>query len=417
MNSKAWENQAASLIEVQKFGGDLEKQVRKTLGWGTGRAIYDHTRKYRIQIDCAYPDHNCPETIVSVTYSNPDTPGHSNENKLQLKLGELALLKSAYPDLGAVLVLGGTRAAWLPYVIDAFTYFFDEVLFLWDLDGAKRLKEIAHDPATVARKHKKFWADLRASWKNKTLSPVDSPVPIGLVRYAILDELIKSAGASKPMQIPNEIARHCMAASHSAGATEWQHFVNGRWAAIEMSRTFFNPVEAATDLLLTLADFDYKGGLAKDVEIPSFLHQLGMGKTKLSEDFVLHSEELNQPLYIQCKASGGGRQQHGKNIQNRTKEQVARGILYTASLSSQRALTWNEKQFHWICVLDGNWDVTKSERHKYVHMLELAGYDKVFAASDLLNPDLSLKKIDNPLVQYLSHLKCSLKKKAFETKQ
>src|SRR6185437_2592429 len=158
------------------------------------------------------------------------------------------------------------------------------------------------------------------------LSPPGNKPPTGLIRYAILDALVASVGAKKPDEIENEIVRHCMQASLDAGATEWNHFLGKRWEAIEMSRSFFNPVEAVVDLLLKEEKFEHQGGLAKDVDIPSLLHQLGMKRTKLSEDFVLYSNRLKIPVYVQCKASGGGRKLHGKNIQNRTKEQVARGL-------------------------------------------------------------------------------------------
>jgi hypothetical protein len=407
MVDKAWASQAASLVEVQKYGSNLERTVRDLLDWDGGRVLYDAQRNYRAQIDCVYPSLDKPAAIVSVTYSDPDTPGHSNENKLQLKLGELALLKNAYPDLRAVLVLGGTREAWLQYVIKAFQFFYDDVIFLWEAADFERLLKVAADPIIVSLKHQAFWTDLRAGWKQRKLSPAGTKAPMGLVRYAILDELIASAGASEPAKINNEIARHCMQASVAARATEWNHFVAQRWQAIEMSRSYFNPVEAATDLSLRHGRFIYEGGLAKDVDIPSLLHQLGMRRTKLSEDFVLYSEKLDQPVYIQCKASGGGRRQHGKNIQNRTKEQVARGILYTAQIYNEDQLKWKDKHFHWISILDGNWGVTQREPLKYVHMLQTAGYDKLFCASDLLNPDLSLKRKDNPLIDYLrSSLAC-----------
>lgn len=407
MADKAWSNQAASLVEVQQFGGNLERTVRNSLGWEGGRVVYDFLRKYRIQVDCIYPSVSKPEVIVSVTYSNPDSPGHSNENKLQLKLGELALMKNAYPDIRAILVLGGTREAWLQYVIAAFQFFFDKVLFLWDTHDADELLRIGKNPQTVTQKHQPFWTALRASWKSRILSEPHIKPPLGLVRYAILDILVKSSGASTPKEIKNEIARHCMEASlATGGAVEWNHFLAKRWQAIEMSRSYFNPVEAATDLLLRHGRFKFEGGLARDVEISSLLHQLGMKKTKMSEDFVLYSEKLKCPVYIQCKASGGGRTQHGKNIQNRTKEQVARGLLYTAQIDDQKQLVWKEKKFHWIGIVDGDWGVTKREALKYVHMLELAGYDKLIPAADLLNPDFSLKRNDNPLIVYLNSLNC-----------
>jgi len=405
-DEEAWANQAASLVEVQRYGSNLERTVRDSIDWDGGRVRYDAVNGYTIQTDCVHPNLANPDAVVSVTYSNPDVPGHSNENKLQLKLGELALLKNAYPSLRAILVLGGTREAWLPYVIDAFQFFFDEVIFLWDSNDAERLLKLAASPSSVAAKHVDFWSALRTGWSQRTLSPSSATIPNCLVRYAILDALKQSAGATDPANIANEIARHCMQTSLTSGQTEWDHFIAGRWNKIEMSRSYFNPVEAIVDLTLTRAQLAYQGGLAQDVEIPSLLHQLGMTRTKLSEDFVLFSEKLGKPVYVQCKSSGGGRTQHGKNIQNRTKEQVARGILYTAKIENGK-LTWRDKDFHWISVLDGNWGVNRSEAFKYVHMLELAGYDKLFCAADLLDESLQLRTSDNPLVRYLvDELQC-----------
>lgn len=401
--SGAWANQAKSLVEVQKFGGDLEKKVSETLGWPGGRVVYDKERGYSVQADSVYPSAATPTTIVSVTYSNPDTPGHSNENKLQLKLGELALLKFAYPDVSAVLVLGGTRESWLPYVLEAFKYFFDDVIALWDVNDAKKLIKLSKEPTSIKPKHQNFWKDLRAAWAKRKFSAQGAKIPNGLVRYSILDTLKLSAGAAKAQLIKNEIARHCMESSFQNEGTEWKNFLAGHWTAIEMSRSFFNPVEAIVDLSLKLGCFKYEGGLARDVEIPSLLHQLGMNKTKLSEDFILYSEKLGAQVYIQCKASGGGRSQHGKNIQNRTKEQVARGILYTARISKNGELQFRDKTFHWVGVVDGNWGVTKRQALKYIHMLELAGYDKIFCAADLLDGTLSLHRKKNILVDYLKN--------------
>jgi hypothetical protein len=91
----AWEKQSASLVEVQKRGTGLEATVRKTLRWPNGRIVYDKIHGYKMQIDAAYPNTTAPQIIVSVTYTDPDKRGHSNENKLQLKVGEPALLKAA----------------------------------------------------------------------------------------------------------------------------------------------------------------------------------------------------------------------------------------------------------------------------------------------------------------------------------
>jgi hypothetical protein len=103
--------------------------------------IYDQCHGYTIQIDNIYPNKENPDVIASVTYTEPDTKGHSNENKLQLKVGELALTKFSYPQCRVILILGGSEESWLPYVLTAFNLFFDEVICIWNQDGLNRLHE------------------------------------------------------------------------------------------------------------------------------------------------------------------------------------------------------------------------------------------------------------------------------------
>lgn len=82
----AYYNQSVSLVKVQKIGSKLEKCIKKKLSWNSGRLVYyeNKTRgiSYDIQVDACYPTLERPEVFVSVTYCDPDTPGHSNENKL-----------------------------------------------------------------------------------------------------------------------------------------------------------------------------------------------------------------------------------------------------------------------------------------------------------------------------------------------
>ena len=403
----AWQNQSKTLIEVQRYGSNLEREVRNILDWDAGRVTYDKENGYKIQVDCAWPTLTEPNVIASVTYSDPDTPGHSNENKLQLKLGELVLLKNCYPELKAVLVLGGTKEAWLPYVLKAFEYFYDKVIFLWEDSGIEQLGKIKLDPSSVKPKHSDFWNALRTTWSDRQKNLSKDNIPSGLVRYQVLDALKAQAGCATPSEIENQIARYCMQASLASGGTEWNHYRRENWGAIEMSRSYFNPQEAIVELSLISGDFKYEGGVARDIEVPSLLHELGMHNTKLSEDFTLYSDLLKRPVYIQCKASGGGRTQHGKNIQNRTKEQVARGILYSAKLDENGMLKFNDSSFHWISILDGNWGVNQSEQYKYLHMLELAGYSKYYGASTLITPGMDVLEGDsNPLIHYLNKIKC-----------
>ena len=98
VNTKAWQSQSKSLIEVQKKGGKLEKLVSEILNWDSGRIFYDKENNYDLQTDNVYPSKTNPEIFASVTYTAPDTKGHSNENKLQLKVGELILFKNKYPN-------------------------------------------------------------------------------------------------------------------------------------------------------------------------------------------------------------------------------------------------------------------------------------------------------------------------------
>jgi hypothetical protein len=407
---QAWKNQAASLVEVQKLGGDLEKKVREILEWSTGKVIYDHDNNYKIQVDCAFPNIKNPEVIASVTYTKPDTRGHSNENKLQLKVGELALLKYAYPDIRVILVIGGSRDSWLPYVLKAFQYFYDETVFLWDDTGIERLNEIRRNPNSVKLRHTDFWNTLRTDWRSINLQSTDIKPPKGLVRYQIADELRnQSPRVHHPHLITNEIARACMHSAKINEGKEWDNFVSGNWAAIEMSRNFFNPVEALVEISLKSANIKYQGGIAHDVEVRSLLHDLGLLETSVSEDFVAYSKKYNFPVYIQCKASGGGREQHGKNIQNRSKEQVTRGLIYRCRLKNNE-LKALPKDFIWISILDGDWGVTASSPLKYIHMLQLAGYDKLLGASELLTNDLGAKNYPlNPLTRFLiDDLDCEL---------
>lgn len=397
----AWAKQSESLVDVQVTSAELERTVVALLGWRRGRVVYDSTHGYSIQVDAVWPSAARPEAVVSVTYTNPDVKGHGNENKLHLKVGELALLKAAYPEIRVVLVIGGSREAWLDYVLRAFEYFYDEVIH-WNSAGQERLKQIAAAPASVALRYAPFWKDLRNDSSRVKLVPVTANIPSGLVRYQIADALrAQTPKASSPNSIANEVARLCMERSQKCAGAEWRNYLDERWGQLEMSRNYFNPVEAAVEISLTSASLSFKGGIAQDIQVPSFLQSLGITETSLSEDFELYSRRLGNPVYLQCKASGGGRSQHGKNIGNRAKEQITRGILYRAQQSAE-GIRWPPKSFHWVGVLDGDWAVTQRQPAKYIHMLQWAGYDAFFGASTLLDNALQVKRgSGNPLLRYL----------------
>ena len=403
MPDRAWKKQSESLVEVQQKGAGLEKLVREVLDWRVGRISYDVANGYNIQVDGVFPTTLDPETVVSVTYTNPDTPGHSNENKLHLKLGELALLKFRSADIRVALVIGATRRTWLPYVLKVFEIFFDEVIYLATKQGRERLRQLAEQPLSVPLRNCEFWGQLRRDWSTRMGgAPLLDPPPKGLLRYRIADLLRSELPAAHPSQIQSEIARVCLQRSSESSGREWESYVARRWNRIEMSRNYFNPNEAAVELTLQDGGFKFDGGIAEDVSVHSLLHDLGFATTRLSEDFRLTSTKLRQPVYIQCKASGGGRRQHGKNIQNRAKEQLARSIFYTCTANASGDLQYRRKNFHWIGVLDGDWGVTRSQPLKYVRMLQLAGYDAIFCADLLVDGRGNLKSQDNLLAGYLS---------------
>jgi len=214
-------------------------------------------------------------------------------------------------------VLGGVGEAWLSYVLSAFQIFFDEVIYLWNEDGRDRIKEIANDPYSIPMKHSTFWNSVRSERSNRKLLPEGTKPPCSRVRYDIMDFLKSQPIVFNPSLINNEIAKLCMRRSYDMEGAEWSNYLKSNWGKIEMSRNYFNPVEAVVEIALTNANLKFTGGIARDVGVPSLLHDLDMPETSVSEDFVLFSKRLQQPVFIQCKASGGGRRQHGKNIQNR----------------------------------------------------------------------------------------------------
>ena len=128
----------------------------------------------------------------------------------------------------------------------------------------------------------------------------------------------------------------------------------------------------------------FLGGIAADIDVPNFMARLAkirdnfdeFNNTKMSEDFVLKGfdgDGNETYVYIQCKSSGGGLKRHGKNIQNRAKEQIARGVLYRANLildssASAYQLQAEEQKWIWIGIVDGDWGTSKNvSREIYTH--------------------------------------------------
>lgn len=422
----AYFNQSVSLSRVQEIGPALEKMVKEKLNWSSGRMTYyeDPSKgiSYNIQVDACFPNIDNPIAFASVTYCNPDTPGHSNENKLQLKLGELMLFKAKYSEMRSVLVIGGTKEAWLAYVLQAFNYFFDKVICTWDIDFDSQIESIAKDPTIIECKHSDIWNTLSIEWKNTDLlcgAPIDSYLRENAWNY------IKKTGCEGdvPSKISNEIIRNCMQAAFNCSiatrarsGVEWQNYMNEKWDKLWQSRSFFNPAEAAIEIILNDNNIAHFGGIAVDAEVPSLIHYLGgdaVDNTKVSEDYIVFSEKYNMPVFIQSKATGGGKNRHGKNIQNRTKEQIARALFYRGYIENN-ALKLREKDFIWISVLDGNWGVTRRTPLKYLHMLQWAGYDYLIAADSMVDKDLNIISSKSPLPDILIELNCVKDQNRFE---
>lgn len=416
----AYKAQSVSLQYVQKYGPELERAVTRALGWSGGRLEYYAMRgtrtSYDLQVDAYWPDATTPRAFVSVTYCRPDKPGHSNENKLQLKLGELLLLKARYPQIRSVLVVGGNEKTWLPYVLQAFEFFFDKTIFAWRDSFDDEIAAIAKKPDGIVLKHVDAWTTLAREWSNQRLW-TEAPIRSSL-RRAIWEEVSEiGREGDLPEQITNPIFRHCMQAafethkaSRGRNGKEWNSYMEEDWDGLWQSRSYFNPAEAAIELCLLAGHFAYEGGLAKDVEVPSVIHHLGgehVDNTKVGEDFVLYSRKLSQPVLIQSKSTGGGKEDHGKNIQNRTKEQLARSLFYRGAITKSGSVVLRPKDFFWISVLDGDWGVTRRTPLKYIHMLQWAGYDTLMPADSLVDEDLiPLRSTENPLVRKLTELDC-----------
>lgn len=69
----------------------------------------------------------------------------------------------------------------------------------------------------------------------------------------------------------------------------------------------------------------------------------------------------------------------------------------------------------WVGVLDGDWGTTKSYPLKYIHMLQIAGYDKLLPADSLID-DVCELQYENPLSRYLQELECNISWEEFKSK-
>ena len=111
--------------------------MKSVTGGVKQRLFYSHTigptciYGTDIDADCVLEDGDGSLVILSITHTKPDSRGHSNENKFQLKLGELWLHKTYNIDTRMAIVVGGRLENWLPWCIEAFKLFFDDAIFEW----------------------------------------------------------------------------------------------------------------------------------------------------------------------------------------------------------------------------------------------------------------------------------------------
>nr|ABZ09106.1 hypothetical protein ALOHA_HF4000APKG6D9ctg2g11 [uncultured marine crenarchaeote HF4000_APKG6D9] len=404
----SYEAQSKSMSRVIKSGAELEKLVKHILNAKGGNIKYDKNSSDTLQTDIVIPNTKNPKVIYSITHTDPDKPGHSNENKFQLKLGEIVFLKTHDPSIKCILVVGGTKDAWLQYVLEAFPYFFDEVIYLWGGDFKKRILNANNDQL----KNCDFWNDEKkrrdSIVKNKNLDLV----PFSQLRLGFYEKIIKKfLGVNSPEEIDHPILKQMASSAHQAFKESigergifWNHLSEKRFDAIWQERNYYNPNEAVVENILSKHGFFFLGRTGKDVEISNLLHQFGLTRTRVGEDFVLFSKKHKKAVYIQCKASGGGKTHHGKNIMNRAKEQNGRSILYRCCLKNKKLIS-KPKNFFWIGILDGNWKLPQKSPLKYYNMLEIAGYDKLIGADSLVDSSF-IPLEENELEKYLTNLDC-----------
>lgn len=396
---KAYEAQSETLQRSNIVGDELEDLVKDILRKNSYAFEPDRNKRVYIQYskespracleqDIVLPNSKKLETIISVTHSDPTrTPGHSNENKLQGKLGELYLLKTLEPSIRAIMVMGGPEEKWLSYVRHAFEIFFDRVVPVWKVDFENEL--ISALSCTL--RNENFWKTEKKRRQNISLSSDVSVAPAISLRREFYETVIRqNLGISHPREISNPVLRLMAKRAFANRGKFWQHLSRSRYDAIWQERSFFIPTEAFMEVMLSHKDLHFEGSLGKDCAVPNLLHRLGMKQTKMSEDFVLYSERYARPVYVQCKASGGGTTGHGKNIGNRATEQIGRSLLYRTEIKNGKACS-TKKNFIWIFVLDNNWRLPVSFPVKYIQLLQIAGCDRIFKSIDLAdesyNPD------------------------------
>lgn len=144
----------------------------------------------------------------------------------------------------------------MPYVLEAFKYFYDKVIYAWEENFEDEILKIKQDPSSIEIRHQDVWRKLYEEWQTIELykgEPIDSYLRNDMWEH------IKSIGCEGelPEDISNEIFKHCMTEAHklslrtrNKSGKECTHYQREDWDKLWESRSYFNPAEAAIELLL-----------------------------------------------------------------------------------------------------------------------------------------------------------------------
>ena len=410
----SYESQKKALISTQENGKVLERFVQSILeknkiNYNLGeKSVVSYSninKEANIQADIAIPSYDSPETIMEITHTNPDKPGHSNENKLHQKIGALYLWKTYNHNRRVILVMGGKKESWLSYVESAFRFFFDEVVTLWGGDFENKLLSAIKCPI----KNVDFWNKEKARRDLIKLEVDELNAPISTLRIKFYNDVVKRyLGVGHPRMIKNDALQYMALCSYnSERVLFWDYLTEKKFDEIWQERSFFNPMEATVYCILDKNNFRFQGDLLKDIEVkPNLLHEFGIKNTKISEDFVLFSKKFNMQVHIQCKASAGGMELHTKALPSRAREQITRSLFARCGFDKiTNKIISNKDRFILIYILDGKWRTPDNYKLKYIHNLQFAGANKIYSAEEIvdknLNPDYNCN-----LVKYLKEIEC-----------
>jgi len=346
-------------------------------------------------------DHNGIHTIISVTQANPDKPGHSIENKLHQALGELYLHKIYNPKCRSILFIGGEGAGWASkaqfknhgcsYVLRTFELFFDDVVYAWDNNPRKRIKQALE----CNLRNINFWKDEKIRAESINLDTDRTNIPNKNLREEFISNVLFPLAERRIhaiTQITNPVARFMIECSLKSNRHFFDKVINNDRVGIETDRGFNNAPEAAICLLLNKAGLKYSSEMENAkaaVKVSeNLLYHLGYKNMHRHTDFILKGKD-GLPVYIESKSAGGGFEGGHKHITDRAREQIARSLLHRTTLKDGEIQS-NPQHYHWIFILDADWHTPDLYPHKFVHILQLAGAERWFSARELLDDNYTI---------------------------